>query len=117
MDAINYISTRMNEAIQIKRNGMFHEASDIYSELNIRFPDHPGILKSWAKISVCQFKYNQAIEKFESAIKLYEEFNNQQEIFQCRDQISTINNRFNDPATFTQYYRAVSGQFNAVPKI
>ena len=73
----------MNEAVQLKRNGKFDEASDIYAELNIRFPDHPGILKSWAKISVCQFKYNQAIEKFETAIRLYEKFNNQQEIFQC----------------------------------
>ena len=117
MDANTYITTRMNEAIQLKRNGKFDEASDIYCELNIRFSDHPGILKSWAKISVCQFKYNQAIEKFELAICLYENFNNQQEIFQCRDQISTIKNRFNNPSTFTQYYRAVCGQFNATPQL
>jgi tetratricopeptide (TPR) repeat protein len=112
-----YLTNKINEAIVHKRAGEYGKAVAVYSDLSNQFPKHPGILKSWAKILVCQNKYEDAILKFRKAASLYAELGNESEGWQCNDQISTVKNRFNNQGDFIQYYRAVSGQRNAIPQL
>lgn len=112
-----YLTNKINEAVVHKRAGEYGKAVAVYSYLSNQFPKHPGILKSWAKILVCQNKYEDAILKFRKAASLYTELGNESEVWQCNDQISTVKNRFNNQDDFIQYYRAVSGQRNAIPQL
>jgi len=102
------IDDEISIAVQFKRAGDFNKANDIYIKLNNQYPNNPIVLKSWAKISVCLGNYNQAIEKYKSASKLYKEFESG-EYWQCDEQIKDIKNRYDDPELFKKWVYAVSG--------
>lgn len=102
------IDDEISRAVQFKRAGDFNKANDIYKKLNNQYPNNPIVLKSWAKISVCLGNYNQAIEKYKSASKLYKEFESG-EYWQCDEQIKDIKNRYDDPELFKKWVYAVSG--------
>ena len=95
------IDNEISRAVQFKRAGDFNKANAIYIKLNNQYPNNPIVLKSWAKISVCLGNYNQAIEKYKCASKLYKELENGQ-YWQCDEQIKDIKNRFDDPERFKQ---------------
>ena len=103
------ILDKISQAVDLKRKGKFNDANEIYSNLNSEHPENPVILKSWAKTLVCMGQYEDAIEKYQLAIKHFDEQGNEGESWQCNDQIMEIKNRFNNPEQFKNWVRAVSG--------
>lgn len=95
--------------IEFKRKGKYKEAVSIYTQLNDKYPNNPVIFKSWAKVLVCLGQYENAITKYNSAIKYFDKEGKEGESWQCNDQIDEINNRTNDPIRFRQWVSAISG--------
>ena len=98
----------MDNAIRLKRNGDFHGANKIYNTLNEEYPNDPDIIMSWAKIFVCLGEYNNAIEKYQKASKLFRA-SDRNDWMNCEAQITGINNRLNEPERFKDFVVAVSG--------
>jgi len=104
-----YILGKISEAVELKRNGEFDSANQIYINLDNEYPNNPIILKSWAKTLVCLGKYDYAIEKYQLAAQYYNELGNNEESWQCKEQILEIKNRFINPEKFKNWVRGVSG--------
>lgn len=100
---------QISQAVDLKRNGEFKSANKIYTNLNNEYPENPIILKSWAKTLVCMGQYDDAIEKYQLAVKHFDAQDNDGESLQCNDQIMGIKNRLNNPEQFKNWVRAVSG--------
>jgi len=107
-EGVEIIQNKISSAVELKRNGNFTEANEIYSNLDIQYPNNPVILKSWAKILICLGEYDSAITKYKEASKLYREIGSG-EYWQCDDQINTIKNRFEDPQSFKEWVNILSG--------
>ena len=96
------------KAITLKREGNFKGANEIYIDLNNKFGSNPVILKSWAKILVCLGRYDNAIEKYQEASKLYREIGSG-EYWQCDSQLNKIKNRHDNSQEFKGWVSAISG--------
>lgn len=110
----------IQDLVQLKRQGKFEDANNGYFKLSEQEKNdshnYPYILKSWAKVLVCQGEYDKAIEFFEKAKILFKENGNMQESWQCGDQAKTIKNRNKNRELFIDYVNAVSGGSIDYPK-
>ena len=99
--------------VQFKRLGKFEEASLGYSKLAMKEQNdshnYPYVLKSWAKVLICQGEYEKAIGYLEKAAILFKNSGNNTDTWQCTDQSRTIKNRQQDRKLFIEYVKAVSG--------
>ena len=98
----------IEQAVQFKRAGRFEEADALYRQLDQWTPEHPTVLKSWAKIQVCMGAYDEAVDLYQRASRHYRQMGSG-EYWQCEDQINEINNRATNPAAFKDWVRAISG--------
>jgi len=106
--------------IELKRQGKFEDASNGYSKLAEEEKNdthnYPYVLKSWAKVLICQGEYDKAIEFLETAATLFLNSGNKTDTWQCNDQAKTIRNRYLNREDFIDYVIAVSGGSLDCPK-
>mgnify|MGYP001204548806 CR=1 FL=1 len=111
------ILEKISKAVSLKREGKFEDASELYRKLDKANPDYPVILKSWAKTLICLGEYSLAEGKMLRAAIIYNKKGDDGNAWQCNDQLSTIQNRFNDPDDFKSYVRGVSAGLITNPKL
>ncbi|MBT4398219.1 MAG: hypothetical protein HOD37_01970 [Bacteroidetes bacterium] len=111
------IEEKIAQAVSLKRDSDFNGANLIYEQLNDQYPHSPVILKSWAKTLVCLGLYEDAINKFQLAVKLFIPQGMENHAWQCNNQIMEIRNRSKTPEQFKKYIRAVSGGTILDPKM
>jgi tetratricopeptide (TPR) repeat protein len=111
------ILEKISEAVSLKREGKFEDANEVYRKLDQDNPNYPVILKSWAKTLICLGKYSLAESYMLRAAIGYNKNGDDGNAWQCNDQLSTIQNRFDDPDDFKSYVRGVSAGLITNPKL
>ena len=111
------ILEKISEAVILKREGKFEDACEVYRKLDKANPNYPVILKSWAKTLICLGEYSLAESCMLRAAIGYDKNGDDGNAWQCNDQLSTIQNRLNDPVDFKSYVRGVSAGLITNPKL
>jgi tetratricopeptide (TPR) repeat protein len=103
------VDLKIDKCVKLKRTGDFESANRIYNELDQQFPNTAKILKSWAKTLLCLRRYNEAIEKFTTAAKIYDQERDMQNAHICRANAKEIQNRYKNTSAFIECVVANSG--------
>jgi len=106
--------------VELKRQGKFEDANKGYSKLAEEEKNdthnYPYVLKSWAKVLLCQGEYDKTLEFLETATKLFQNNGNEADAWQCNDQAKIVRNRYKNRNEFIDYVKAVSGGVLDFPK-
>jgi len=109
------IRTKINEAVELKRDGNFSEAEKVLQKLNSEYSYHAGVVMSLGKIKACLQRYDEAESLLRQAFLLYDEYDMDDQAWQCSDQANTIAKRSSDRDSFIEYMRAVTANPNFQP--
>lgn len=103
------LDSRIERAVNLKRQGKYKESCEIYSKLNEENPYDPVILKSWAKTLAVSGDYKTAADYFLQAADIYTSYMDSHQAQICREHYLTIVNSNKNSKEFFNYLREISG--------
>ena len=109
-DEVNYI---IHIIMQYKRIGHYDEAIKMYQDVLNKYGPSVALYKSVAKVLTCKGEYEQAIELYEQAIMMCNEYIDEFELYNLeRHKNKLLKRNEMSKKDFLEYLKAVSGNPN-----